>query len=190
MKRGTTVIFIDESGYTLTPRISPTWALKGLIPEISHVCGTWRKLSAISGLAVCYVRGALQTRLFFRLHPGKSIRSKEVVDFLRQILYQLDGHIIVVWDNLKAHKSRKVKDFLGRHARLEMELLPPYCPELNPDEGVWNWSKTKDLVNVCARDAAEIVKLVRGSLMRVQCRAHIRRWCLHESELSFGQLND
>ncbi len=186
LKNGATIIFIDEIGYSLTPTIHRTWAKKGHIPEIRSSGSSWNKLSAISGLAVQYQKNEYNTQLYFRLYPGQTISSKEIINFLRQILYQVNGNVIVIWDNLKAHRAKKVKAYSENITRLDIEYLPPYSPDMNPDEGVWNWSTTKDLVNTCPSSATHLLHLVRGSLRRIQRRKHIQRWCLEQSMLSFN----
>ena len=43
----------------------------------------------------------------------------------------------LILDRLKAHRARLTRDWLGEHrAEIEAFYLPPYSPELNPDEGV------------------------------------------------------
>ncbi len=181
---------MDESGYRLTPFVMRTWALMGTTPVLRHPCGTWRKLSAISAIAIQYHQKEMQANLYFRLHPDKTIRKEEVVEFLRQLSYHIEGDAIFIWDNLKSHKSRKVKKFLTRHPRFQGVFLPPYCPELNPDEGVWNWTKTKELANVCVIDMEEMVHRVRGSLRKIQHRKNIIHWCLNDSKLPWGELRN
>ncbi len=40
----------------------------------------------------------------------------------------------------------------GAAKRLHLEQLPGYAPDLNPDEGIWNYLKRVELGNVCCRD--------------------------------------
>jgi transposase len=47
----------------------------------------------------------------------------------------------VLLDNGGIHRGEPVQDLLGRTSRLHLEPFPPYAPELNPDEGVWNHLK-------------------------------------------------
>ncbi len=187
---GATLVFLDESGYSLTPFVRRTWAPVGTVPVLRHSCGTWRKLSAISAVTVKYRKGELQTNLYFRLHPDKAIRTDEVVKFLYSLSRHIKGDIILICDNLKPHHSKKVKKFLDVHPRFQIEFLPPYCPELNPDEGVWNWTKTEDLANICATDTEEMTSLVRGSLRKMQHRKNLLLWCLKNTELPWKLLHD
>ena len=185
LDEGYTIIFIDESGYSLQPFISKTWAIKGHTPVIRHSGSSWSKLSVISGIAIRKENGMIKTNLFFRIYPGQTISSTEVISFLRQLYNQIVGDIIVIWDNLNTHKSKKVKHYLQKIKRIERIQLPSYSPDMNPDEGVWNWTKTKDLVNRCSRNAKELINNVRASLKRLQKKPNILRWCLNESILEF-----
>ncbi len=57
-------------------------------------------------------------------------------------------------DGSPIHRAQAVKDFLAKGAakRLHLERLPAYAPELNPQEGVWNLLKRRELKNICCRD--------------------------------------
>ena len=55
---------------------------------------------------------------------------------------QVRGHLIVLLDNGKTHRSDPVGELLARTSRLHLVPFPPYAPELNPDEGVWNHLKS------------------------------------------------
>ena len=67
----------------------------------------------------------------------RSIRGPDVVRFLHHLLRHVEGKMIVIWDGLPAHRSKRVKQFLreGASGRIHLEQLPGYAPELNPDEG-------------------------------------------------------
>lgn len=185
LNSGATIVFLDECGYALIPFMGRTWAQKGTIPFIRHIGGARKKLSVISGVVVSKQLDHLDTKLIFRIHPGQTIASKEVKEFLFQLKAQVDGEIIIIMDNLRAHRSKRVNKFEDRWDRVEIIYLPPYSPDMNPDEGVWNWSKTKDLINSCPNTFNELVKNVRSSLRRLQKKKNILRWCLHESILEF-----
>jgi len=61
-----------------------------------------------------------------------------VADFLRVLLQQIRGHVILLWDGAKIHKGPIVKEVLDRFPRLHIEWFPGYAPELNPAEQIWN----------------------------------------------------
>jgi transposase len=78
-ERGAHLVFLDESGFMLTPTVRRTWAPRGSQPILD--CWDRRdRLSAISCLTVSPKIGRLN--LHFRLSPDH-IDAEEVVDFSR-----------------------------------------------------------------------------------------------------------
>jgi putative transposase len=88
-----------------------------------------------------------ELRLFTQWHPGKSVDEQAVIRFLRRLLRECPGEVIVVWDNLPAHRSKRIKTFCRGHHRLWLEALPGYAPDLNPIELIWCMSKYHRLAN-------------------------------------------
>ena len=80
--------------------------------------------------------------------------GEALVGFLRVLLRKIAGKLLVIWDGSPIHHGQAVKDFLsaGAAKRLHLERLPGYAPDLNPDEGIWNYLKRVELGNVCATD--------------------------------------
>jgi hypothetical protein len=40
----------------------------------------------------------------------------------------------LVWDRAPIHRSKKVTVYLAEHPEIVVEWLPPYAPEINPEE--------------------------------------------------------
>jgi len=72
--------------------------------------------------------------------------SHTIIDALTQLVDKHPGQkITIVWDNAGWHKSRELKQHLGkgnRFADITLLWLPPYCPDHNPIEHVWSEAKT------------------------------------------------
>lgn len=70
-----------------------------------------------------------------------------MVCFLKHLLCHIPSKILVVWDGAPIHQGQEVKRFLanGGSQRIWLERLPGYAPELNPDEGIWNYLKRVEL---------------------------------------------
>jgi transposase len=169
-EEGATIIWVDESAFYLLPHVVRTWSPRGQTPRLT-VKHTKDHLSAISGIT-------LDGRLFLQVREG-SYDSAAVVGFLRVLLRKLRGRIILIWDGSPIHRGQLVKDFLRRGAakRLHLEQLPGYAPELNPDEGVWNYLKRVELANVCCRDLGELHAHVIRARERLRHRREIIRAC-------------
>jgi transposase len=154
-RRQTHVVFLDESGFFLTPTVRRSLAPRGRTPVLD--CWDRRdRISAISGITLSPIRG--RPGLYFELLPVNApVHGEEVVAFLEQLRRQLRGPFTVVWDRSKIHsKSKAVKAWLAEHADIVVEDFPGYAPTLNPDEGVWSWTKYGRLSNLAAWDAEEL----------------------------------
>jgi hypothetical protein len=124
-RAGGWLLFLDESGFSLTPYVAKTWAPRGATPVLRH-CFNWPKLSAISAVS-------LGGRCYFRLRRG-TIGSRQLIAFLRQLLRRTRRPLFVLWDGVQFHRAKAVEQFLASHRRLHVFRFPPYCPDLNPDE--------------------------------------------------------
>jgi hypothetical protein len=76
-----------------------------------------------------------------------------------------------------------VKDFLRRGAarRLHLEQLPAYAPELNPDEGIWNYLKRVELGNQCCHDLAELTTVLRRAKERLRHKRAVIQGCITQA---------
>ena len=57
-----------------------------------------------------------------------------------------DKKIVIIWDNAGFHRGKKIRLFLGSGNKLEnihLIWLPPYAPDKNPQELVWNYGKNE-----------------------------------------------
>jgi transposase len=161
-ERDAHLIFLDESGFMLTPTVRRTWAPQGSKPLLD--CWDRRdRMSAISCLTVSPKANRLN--LYFWLQP-QNINAEDVVEFLREVKKQLGGPFTVLWDRGSVHgKAKVVKAFLAEHPEIVAENLPAYAPELNPDELVWGWSKYGRLANLAAHDTDELAENVIDELI-------------------------
>lgn len=143
------MIFVDEAGFYPLPFVARTYAPRGESPVLRAPL-THDHLSVISGVTP-------DGRLFTHIQQ-EAFRGPTIVAFLRQLLRQIRGKLIVVWDGASIHHAQPVKDFLaaGAATRLHLVRLPGYAPDLNPDEGVWNHLKRVELRNRCCHDLAEL----------------------------------
>ncbi len=73
--------------------------------------------------------------------------QEEIVPALETYAEQNPGKkICLIWDNVAFHKGKALRKELGAKGRLSMYHLinfPPYAPDHNPIEKIWNWSKGK-----------------------------------------------
>lgn len=135
----------------------------------------WNLLSAAAGVT--------WWNFYFRLFPG-TIGAPQVVEFLQHLLRQRRDKLLVIWDGLPAHRSRKVKDFVvQQRARLAVEFLPAYAPELNPVEYLWGHWKQHELPNLCPKNFGELSHYARRALQRMRRRPPLVAAFWKQSEL-------
>jgi transposase len=158
--------------------VRKTWAPRGETPIIHH---RYRhdRISVISGISVAPRRR--RVGLYFRCH-AKNIRHDEVCEFLRYLLRHLRGHVFVVWDNASIHKGERIREICHQFPRLHLEALPPYAPQLNPDEAVWADAKGR-LANGCPDDITALGRRLRRTLRDIKRSPRRLRRCIHQSEL-------
>lgn len=137
------------------------------------------RISAISGIAVSPKRS--HCTLYCQLYED-NIQGEEVAAFLRHLLRQVSGHLVVLLDNGGIHRGEPVQELLARTSRLHLVPFPPYAPELNPDEGVWNHLKTR-LANGRPDTQADLMDVLTEEICRLAASQPLLRGCIEESDL-------
>ena len=156
-----------------------TWAPRGCTPFHSHRKGRRDKISVISGISLSPQRHHLG--LYYLLFYD-NIAQEEVCVFLRELLRQLCGPLIVLLDNSSTHQGEPLQKLLRHHRRLRIEHFPSYAPELNPDEGVWSLAKRK-LANSCPKNVDELMEDIIRSINGIRNSPAKLRGCILQSEL-------
>jgi transposase len=146
------LVFLDESGFMLTPTVRRTWAPRGRTPVL-HAWDRRDRISAISSISVSPKNRSLN--LHFDLMPDNTnVHGEDVVEYLRHLKTHLGSRLTILWDGSRVHdRSKAVQAFLAKHPEIHTERLPAYAPELNPDELVWAWTKYSRLGNLAAQNA-------------------------------------
>ena len=92
--------------------------------------------------------------------------------------------LLVIWDGLKARRSRLVRDYLDTLAgHIQIAFLPPYAQDLNPVEYLRAWLKRHALANFCPSDLDELHVTARNKLKSAQKRPAIIAACWMQSKL-------
>lgn len=153
--------FQDESGISLSPVVGKTWAPVGETPKIKVTGkrGGFCISSAISPAG----------KMVFRIEK-KRVNSRLFVDFLVQITkHHPHRKVIVICDNARPHIAKYVKEFvMSNKNKIAIYHIPPYSPELNPDEEVWNYLKNVKLKDHQARSKEELKPLAVSKLRSIQ----------------------
>jgi transposase len=145
----------------LQPTVRRTWAPRGRTP-IQPSWDRHDRLSVISAVTLSPRRR--KPGLVFEVHR-RNIRTEQVVDFLKAIHRKLGNRFIVVLDRYSVHRGAIKRLREAGADWLEVEWLPPYAPDLNPDEQVWNHCKYADLPNFIPDDLDHLEQELLDSLV-------------------------
>lgn len=136
-KHGAKIFFLDETGFNSEPNLGRTYGLKGQTPEV-RTTGQRQKVNAISAISA---RGE-----FWCQEYTAKLNAALFVAFLKAFRKGRAHKVYLVLDGHPSHKAKVVKEYVEKtRGRLELHFLPPYAPDLNPDEFVWQYVKTNGL---------------------------------------------
>jgi transposase len=155
-----TILFGDESGVRTDYHAGTTWAPVGQTPVVRGT-GNRKSVNMISAVTT---RG----KLYFSFLPGSG-NSESFIAFCEDLLHDIDGKIFLIIDGHSAHTSKATKAFVtSTEGRLSLFFLPPYSPELNPDE--WVWKNVKH--DTAGRLAARTVDELKNGISKAVARLH------------------
>jgi transposase len=159
-REGAEIWFEDEAGVRSDYHSGTTWGEKGQTPVVKRTgqrCAV-NMLSAINALG----------QLRFMVLEGR-VNARVFIEFLKRLTYGARRPIFLVVDGSSIHKARLVQEFVhSLNGQLRLFFLPPYSPELNPDEQVWNQVKNRGIGRMFLRNKAQLKSMVQTQLRRLQ----------------------
>lgn len=157
---GAQIFFADEAGVRSDFHSGTTWGKRGTTPVVSST-GARFGANIISAVSA-------QGQLRFMLTKGR-VTASVFIEFLRRLLVNAEAPIFLIVDGHPTHKAKSVKRFVAEQdGWLELYFLPPYSPELNPDELVWNDLKNNGLGRMAFSTREELRQLTVSHLRRIQ----------------------
>lgn len=143
------LVFTDESGFYLLPGVVRTYGPKGETPVIQE----WQTRDHLSVMGALTSQGKLHTLI--RQEPFNGLHC---VAFLKQLLRHATTGLLVIWDRSPIHRRSAVQKFITGvgEAKLVVEFLPIYAPDLNPVEWLWKHLKGVELCNQPCLDLEEL----------------------------------
>ena len=121
--------FGDESGVRSDYHAGTTWAARGKTPVVRTTGARYR----LNMLSAVNRRGKMRFMI-----EAKGLNADVMCRFLDRLMAGQKRRVFLILDGHPIHKSaRLARKVTGFDGRLRLFLLPPYSPELNPDEGVW-----------------------------------------------------
>lgn len=159
------IFFGDESSVRSDYHSGTTWAPRGETPVVKTT-GARHRVNLISAINQ---RGAMRFMV-----TEDSVNSSVFITFLKRLIAGASQPIFLIIDNHPVHRSTEVRDFVkNTQGKLRLFYLPPYSPELNPDEHVWNYLKNHKIGRQTTKNGWELYKRVDGimrSLQKLPCK--------------------
>lgn len=159
--------FQDEARFGQQNTTTRLWAVTGTRPRA--VQQQQFEYAYIFG-AVCPATG--KTEALVAPFVNKDVMTQQ----LRQIseATEPDRYALVITDGAPWHTNEIAETF----DNLSILKLPPYSPELNPIEQVWQWLRQHCLANRCFRHYDDIVDNVcRAWNTFIECTKRIKSIC-------------
>jgi transposase len=158
--QGAEVYFGDEAGVRSDFHAGTTWGVKGQTPVVERT----GQRSSVNMLSAVSARGHLRFML-----TRKKVNAAMFIEFLRRLLYKAERPVFLILDGHSVHRSRQVRDYVRScEDRLRLFFLPPYAPELNPDEQVWNYVKHHGVGKAALRSGKDMVRFIVRRLRSLQ----------------------
>lgn len=172
------IYFGDAAHIRSDHHAGKTWGIKGKTPVIKST-GARFSFSLVSAVSS---RGLMR---FMVVEGG--VNSGVFIQFLKRLISGAKRKIFLIVDNGSAHKSKKTKEFIASISdKLEIFYLPPYSPELNPDELVWNHLKNHTVGRSTVTDKADFKKKVTKSMKLLQNNKEKVQSFFHKPSLRYA----
>lgn len=148
-------MFQDEARFGRMVRIRRCWAPSPQRPVVDN--GYEREFQYVYG-AVSPLEGEFDWMI------ASAMNTEVMEGFLKQVsLAHPNDFIVMVVDGASSHVSKT----LVIPENIRLHRLPPYSPELNPQEHLWDEIREKEFPNRVFSDMAGVVKTLKSGLPRL-----------------------
>lgn len=177
ISQGASIYFADEAGVRTDHHSGTTWAPIGQTPIVR---GTGSRVS-VNMISTVNTRG----RLHFSFFEG-NLNSGAFIEYLKKLLGDIEGKIFLIVDGHSAHRSAETREFVkSTKGRLKLFCLPPYSPELNPDEWVWKNIKHDRVGRMVVRSREELRNGITKAVARLQDTPELVRAFFRDRDLLY-----
>jgi transposase len=123
----------------------------------------------------------------YKRHFDGSINAEKLLIGLEHFVRHLRGPFILIWDRSRTHRAKIVKAFLEQHPEIQVEYLPAYAPELNPEEYCHGNVKRR-MKNAIFHSKVEIRNALDLGFSRLRKRPDILLGCFQHAGLKLNKL--
>jgi transposase len=180
-KEGAAIFFADESSVRTDFHAGTTWAPVGRTPVL-HGTGKRRSISMVSAVSA---RGELHFDI-----QEKGVKADDFLVFCEKLIADAGRPVFLILDNSQVHRAIILKEYAARsNGMLTLFFLPPYSPDLNPDEWVWKNVKHDNLGRAAAKSADDLARFARIALNRLKSAPHVVQAFFRDPALAYISRN-
>lgn len=177
-REGAEIHWGDEMGLRSDHQAGRSWGRRGHTPVIP---GTGKRFGC-NMISTITNRG----RLYFMVFKER-FNARVFIRFLKRLKRQIGRKVVLIVDEHPAHKAGETTRWLKtKEEHLQMYFLPPYSPELNPDELLNQDVKTNAVGRRRATDQTDLMANVRGYLHSTQKMPHVVRSYFQEEHVRYA----
>ena len=174
--------YLKDSSYTVL------FEDESIISSVTTTQKIWLEANNYPKIEVSNKRENVSIYGFLNIETGKQhafmterqnmYETVKILKKIRQIYPKKDNKvnklkgktIVLIWDNAGWHRGSKVQEYIKKDGNIIQIFLPPYSPDLNPQEHVWKEGKEKVTKNKYIPDVKktgqDFVDYLNNSLFR------------------------
>jgi transposase len=174
---GAGIYFADEAAIRTDHHAGTTWAPVGQTPVVTAT-GERKSVNMVSAVNP---RGELH----FQLFEG-TMNAARFIEFCQHLLSDVATPVFLIVDGSTVHTAKAVSEYVeSTDGRLRLYFLPPYSPELNPDEWVWKNVKHDRIKPAVPMSKGHLYTLAQDALKRLQNMPQIVRGFFADPHLAY-----
>ena len=177
-KQRAEIFWLDEAGIRSNDPLQRTCGLKGQTPTVQ----TSSKRQSINAISALSNKGGF----WYHVYSGKFTADK-FIECLRSFMKHRKKPVFVIMDGHPVHKANKVKAYVASlNGKLTLHLLPPYAPDINPDELVWNQMRHMGTSKKPLKENESLKQRVINDLQKIKENISLIKSFFRESSVSFA----
>lgn len=162
----------DETGINSDGYNVKGFAPKGKTPVV-RLTAKRNKINMISSITN---RGKVRFMLY-----RETMTAKVLIKFMSRLIKDSPRKVFLILDNLRVHHSKVVQKWLKTNEeKIKVFFLPPYSPEINPDEYLNGDLKQRIRSGIPAKTVDDLTRKTRSFMKTLQCRSkHVMNYFKH-----------
>lgn len=177
-KQGAEIFWLDEAAIRSDDPLQRTWGLKGQTPVVK-TSGQRQSINAVSALSN---KGGF----WYHIYTGR-FNADKFIDCLKDFMKYRKKPVFIIMDGHPVHKAGKVKKYIDSlSGRLSIFLLPPYAPDLNPDELVWHQMRHLGTSKKPLKEGESLKKRADNDLQSIKDNRSLVKSFFREPSVSFA----